>query len=281
MKIPEFDDALWAPSEFLEKKFKRRFWRRFFATIGPHFTLKTIDGIQSIVDLRDLQGVSKVILKDDRYEDYARKLALKWIRPDSNVIDIGANIGFWSVFCAKQTTGTVYAFEPDAANLRLLEANLKINHIKNVKVSNKACANEKSVLKLYLSPSNFGDHQLFDSGESRKSVNIDVCRIDDEIGVLDNVSFVKIDVQGFEEMALRGLEKNLVANRDVTVFCEFWPDGMRKAGSDPDRFLDWMASLGFKMKTIPHLQEKMLDLPRNEIYKLCANGAYVDLIFQR
>lgn len=281
MKIPEFDDALWAPSPFLEKKFKRRFWRRLFSTIGPRFTLKTIDGIQSIVDLRDLQGVSKVILKDDRYEDYARKLALNWIRPGSAVIDIGANIGFWSVFCAKHTTGAVYAFEPDVANLRLLEANLKLNHIKNVKVSSKACANEKTVLKLFLSPSNFGDHQLFDSGESRQSVDIDVCRIDDEIGVIENVSFIKIDVQGYEEMALRGAEKNLNANRDVVVYCEFWPDGMRKAGSDPDRFLDWMESLGFKMKTIPHLKEQVLDLSRKQVYELCANGAYVDLIFER
>ncbi len=281
MRIAEFNEDLWAPSNFLQKKFKRRFWRRFFSTIGPHYTLKTVDGIQSVVDLRDLQGVPKQLLKEDRYEDFARKLALKWIKPGSAVIDIGANIGFWSVFCAKQTTNTIYAFEPDQENLRLLNTNLKLNHIENVKVFSKACANEKSVQKLYLSPSNFGDHQLFDSGESRKSVTIEVCRIDDEIGVLDNVSFVKIDVQGFEEMALRGLEKNLTANKDVVVFCEFWPDGMRKAGSDPDRFLDWMASLGFKMQTIPHLKEQVLDLPRNEIYKLCANGAYVDLIFKR
>jgi FkbM family methyltransferase len=281
MQVPGFDNALWTPSPFLLKRFRRRFWRQLLSRVGPRYTLKHVSNQDMIVDLRDLQGVSKEILKEGLFEEFACDLAKKWIRPDSQVIDIGANIGFWSVHCAQQTSNTVYAFEPDAKNVELLRANVAINQCSNVQIVPKACGIKAEPLNLYRSSTNYGDHQMYRSQEAREATNVQVCRIDDEIGVLKNLSFVKIDVQGFEEWALRGLAENLKAARDVVVLCEFWPQGMANAGSNPDVFLDWMADLGFQFQVIPHLSNTVLSMPRSQLYQLCAGGKYADLVFAR
>lgn len=281
IKIPEFSQPLWRPSAFLLKKFTRRFWRLFFSAIGPRYTLTEVDGIRTVVDLKDLQGVSKELLKKGRFEDFARGLAKDWIAADSSVIDIGANIGFWSIECSKFTRGKIFAFEPDPENLKLLRANLDLNHRVNVSVVPKACGAQRAVLKLYRSKSNAGDHQLYQTSEKREGVQVEVCSIDEEIGVLKDLSFVKIDVQGFEHFALQGMEHNLRANQNVTILCEFWPDGMRQAGSQPDAFLDWMEQLGFRMRVIPHLEDRIYTLEREKLYELCSNGRYVDLVFSR
>lgn len=220
-------------------------------------------------------------MKESQVETYACDQAKRWIHPDSVVIDIGANIGFWSIHCSRLTKNRVYAFEPDPQNLELLSTNIKINRFENVVVIPKACGDKKARLKLYRSKSNFGDHQMFPSGEKRETVDVDVCTIDEEIGVQKNVSFVKIDVQGFEEFALKGLEKTLIANPEVVVLCEFWPQGMERAGTDTHAFLDWIRSLGFKIEVIPHLQNKSVKMTDEELFEICSGGRYADLIFSR
>ena len=60
------------------------------------------------------------------------------------------------------------------------------------------------------------------------------------------VDFLKIDVQGYEHHALRGMAKLLDRNRQLAVLTEFWPHGIREAGGDPDEYLRRFADHDFR-----------------------------------
>jgi hypothetical protein len=70
-------------------------------------------------------------------------------------------------------------------------------------------------------------------------------RLDD--CVTGPVDLIKMDVQGFEVHALDGMETVIAASPRLTVFTEFWPEGLRRAGSDAAKFLRRLRSLGMEI----------------------------------
>lgn len=235
-----------------------------------------------VLDLKDEVGVSRLILKNQRFEPYACELVDRHIKPHMSAVDIGANIGFWSLFLTKRTDKPVYLFEPEPANFALLKQNLEMNQIPNAQLFNKGLGSEAKRLTLHKSKKNFGDHRLYASESGRETVQVDVVRLDDEIGVLKDLGFIKIDVQGFELQSLLGARKNLEANRDLTILSEFWPKGMRLAGSNPNDYLDYLTSLGFSFKVLDEKSSSLLTMNREQLFQHCENlKSDVDLWWSR
>ena len=78
------------------------------------------------------------------------------LKPGMNVVDIGANIGLYTVIAAKKVgeNGKVFAFEPERENNSLLRKNVEINSFKNVFVSDIALSDSAGERELYLSQDN-------------------------------------------------------------------------------------------------------------------------------
>jgi FkbM family methyltransferase len=78
------------------------------------------------------------------------------------VVDIGANIGYYSLIAAEPigTDGKVYAFEPDPDNYALLVRNVELNGYRNVETVEKAVSSESGFVTLYIDRSNFGNRSL-------------------------------------------------------------------------------------------------------------------------
>lgn len=124
-------------------------------------------------------------------------------------------IGIFTLKAAKQVgkKGLVLAFEPERSNFRLLQLNVKINNLGNVKVFMVGLDEHNRWAHLYLDDRNTGGHSVcFQRG--RKSCPIRLTTLDKMVeryafGILD---FLKIDVEGYELNVLKGAKRTLTKN---------------------------------------------------------------------
>lgn len=197
-------------------------------------------------------------LKNDRHEIEVLK---KIIKPGDNVLDIGANIGFYARLLSEMTgpEGQVYCFEPDSVNFGYLKKNA--GDLKNVHLFNKAVASERGILKVYKSKLLNVDHRTYpvnnyDSIEEIESVSIDELIAE---GKIRNIQVIKIDIQGFELSAFSGMKKLLSGSRDLKIVAEYWPHGFKRAGVSALEFYDFFDKMGYSFTILEETGEKKLN----------------------
>jgi len=175
----------------------------------------------------------------------------KWIKENIKegmvVLDVGANVGDYIKFLAEIVgkTGKVYAFEPDPLNFAYLKK--YAGNYPNVIIENVAVGEKDGTIKLYQSKKLNVDHQTFDSGESRKSIVIPCISLDSYLKD-HKVDLLKIDIQGYDYIAMKGATKILAENKKMFVIGEFWPYGLSKAGSTPKEYLELLKNNGFTVE---------------------------------
>jgi FkbM family methyltransferase len=203
------------------------------------------------------------------FADRRERAVLKSIiRPGMTVADVGANIGIYTRFFAQAVggTGAVHAFEPAPDNFRRLRATTR--GLNNVTVTQSAVGDVSGKTRLYLSPQLNVDHQTFDSGEGRVSVDVPLISLDDYF-IGREVHVIKIDVQGFEMKVLKGALRTLQQSAGITVLMELWPYGLQRAGTDPHELLVFLEKLGFKITPI-------LDEPNDSVRTLLSRLSKID-----
>src|SRR5262249_36182110 len=149
------------------------------------------------------------------YEPFETGLLQNQLRPGDVVVDVGANIGYYTLLFARCVgpRGRVFAFEPDQTNFDLLRRNVERNGYTNVTLVRKAVAAQSGKLRLYLCEDNKGDHRTYDSHDGRPSLEIDAVSLDDYFaGERGSIALIKMDIQGAEEGALRGMRRLLADN---------------------------------------------------------------------
>ncbi len=95
---------------------------------------------------------------------------------------------------------------------------------------------------------NSGDNRLCDDPAETGVIPVDVVTLDDAVAG-ERIDFVKLDVQGWELEALRGMSRILTENPRVNLFVEFWPYGLRRAGSTPFDLVSFLRHNRFRLKT--------------------------------
>ena len=136
------------------------------------------------------------------------------------VIDVGANIGYYTLLMAK-SDAYFHSYEPELNNFKLLEKNVFENNlISNVSLYNKAVSNFEGFSKLYLSNETTGEHKLnFDRFQNNNFIQVEVTKIN-----LDKIDFAKIDVEGEELHVLQGMKQ--LPNK---IMIEFNPEEIKKS----------------------------------------------------
>jgi FkbM family methyltransferase len=201
------------------------------------------------VDERDSMGLSI----DPLFEPLETEFCSAMVRPGAVVVDIGANIGYYTLIFASRVgpSGKVIAFEPDADNFRLLGANVAENHFTNVTANQAAISNVNERLELYRNEVNRMDHRTYDPGEGWHSVTVRALRLDDYFPAgARRVDLIKMDIQGSEPKALGGMTGVLTENPGIVLVTELWPYGLRRGGHDPAAFLARLQELGFQFSEI-------------------------------
>ena len=129
---------------------------------------------------------------------------------DAIIIDIGANIGYYSLLSAAMGY-TCYSFEPDPSNFEKLNSSIKLNNFDNkIKLYKNALsnkANETIILSTVAgSIVNHGCLTVLKDfiSTSRNTVQCVTLKLDDVINKNDNILLIKIDVEGFEPEVIEG-----------------------------------------------------------------------------
>jgi FkbM family methyltransferase len=209
-----------------------------------------------------------------------------WLRsvilPADTVIDVGANIGYFSVLAAKAVgpRGTVVAVEPDPANLRLLRANLWQNGCDNVRVVAAAATDARRLLALRRSSSNAGDHQVHDEGDVGDTLVAGVA-LDDLLDG-DPVDVIKIDTQGVDHLVVDGLRRTLSSCPTAQTLAEFWLDGMEARGVDAAGVLEGYSALGRSISVLDG-QGAAVPASHDEVLRAAeaAQGRFLNLVLGR
>jgi FkbM family methyltransferase len=168
------------------------------------------------------------------YADHAeRKFLRRTLSPGDVAVDVGANIGIYTQLLSRWVgpTGLVYSFEPSPENFgRLQSATRKLA---NVRLSQSAVGESSRRTALYVSDKLNVDHRAYPpEGDSRPTVPIEMIALDDYFKTGERVDLIKMDIQGYELHALRGASRVLADNPTIKLLFEFWPYGLKQAGSN-------------------------------------------------
>lgn len=220
------------------------------------------------IDKQDLI-ISEKLLCSKVWEDHETKLYIKSLQKGQILLDIGAHIGYYTLLGSEIVgkKGKVYAFEPDPKNFQILQRNVKENKCTNVVLINKAVCDRGGKIKLYLNKENTGDHRTYNSKGGRKSIEIDSISLDEYFSANQKVDFIKIDIQGGEFKALKGASKILKGNKNLKIFSEFWPYGLKLNKSNPKDFLKLLTKNQFKLYQISENLKGLIPIISNELLK--------------
>ena len=224
--------------------------------IGKVMSLKlnrvtTVEGISLCLDKCDSLALSY----NRVYEPEETLLIKNTIKSGMRVIDIGANIGYYTTIFSKLTQdGFVHSFEPDNQNFKILQKNCQLNKCRNVKLHNRAAGNCDSLQKLYLSDTNHGDHRSYPVGDNRDFIEIKMVTIDNFLKSESNFDFIKMDIQGFEMNALEGI-KNTLLNSKPMLLMEIWPEALIKNNTHPSSIIAFLRKANYNIYDVENLEE--------------------------
>jgi FkbM family methyltransferase len=208
-------------------------------------------------------------------------LLQRLVRPGMSVIDVGANIGLYSLLLSRlvDRNGSVLAFEPEPSLFAILRENCVRNNATNILPFQCALGRANRLASFHRSAFNSGDNRLDDASGEHDAIEVSVQRFDD-LQPDSKPDFVKIDVQGHELAALSGMERALSANRNVQVLFEFSPAALEKAGTPPNQLLEFFRERGFELYETAGARLTKLRNPRQLIFDL-RGRRYTNLLAAR
>jgi FkbM family methyltransferase len=215
--------------------------------------------------------VSRRIAEEGIWEPYETSLVMDLLHPGAVFVDVGANIGYFTVLAAT-IAGKVFAFEPDPENFRLLEANLALNALqRKVTAVPAALAEEDGEGRLYLSEDNLGDHQIYAAGDARESVPIELLSGSHYLqGRLDSLDLLKVDTQGSEYGVVAGLMPLLSAlARPPRILLELTPLSLRHAGSSGRALVELLGELRQSFWIVDHIEHRLVASSCEELAGWC------------
>ena len=182
-------------------------------------------------------AVARTLVASGQWQPKESSLIASKLPTEGVAIDVGANIGYVTGVMAEKVgpNGLVLAFEPEETNYGFLERTVSENGWAQVSATRAACGDAPGRLALHKDPVNWGNHSLALDAELHVAGTevVDVVTLDDVMRErrLSRLDVMKIDVQGWELKVLRGASRLKVLR--PTLFAEFFPRGLRAAGTEP------------------------------------------------
>ena len=197
-----------------------------FSTILAKDPIIYVEEFQGVFEIGVHSDLFKQMMVYKRYEPEIAQCCLKYLNKNRDAIDIGANVGFYTILFAKNLNRRrVLSIEPTANTLQRLYKNIEINRVKeNVLVYEGVAINYtgKAEIKIiegkeeYSSIGEIKHPSVFGSAYISKKVN---CTTVDELVnqySLD-IGFVKIDVEGAEHIVFEGCKELLKLHRPIII----------------------------------------------------------------
>lgn len=221
------------------------YFRKVLRRLGLVASYKTEKVGDFLVTYEPKTDIGAKLFSGERFEQNEIDIAAKYIRKDSIILDIGANIGLHALsFSAMAKDGLVIAYEPQPKTFRTLQQNIFQNYIKNIIPLNVAIAKESALAEFYVM-SDDAYSSLIDTGrkELTEKVKVLCTAIDGLLGAI-KVDFVKIDVEGLELNVLQSMSSLIVQHHPV-IFCEIYKGNI--VYNNPEETITYLRSFGYQV----------------------------------
>lgn len=245
-KIPPFE-------RWLIKRVANKDAASVYYRLVPHsntysttdFRIFSRNGYKTKVFLNDYLGHCLFFnYNNPELESY--RLLFGLVKNNSVCIDIGANIGYISMgMAAIARQGKVIGFEPDQINYASAIENLSLNNLPNLEIVNLGLGENSSeaVIDVQVSENRGRNRIAVDAQDGEKII---IVKLDDFLSQrnIDKVTFIKVDIEGYEYKALKGAEKTL-RQCLPTLFVEIDEENLAYQGDCAKDVLEYLQNVGY------------------------------------
>lgn len=251
-----------------------RLWLRALPPLTRDYLWVSIDGFR-MYGAREHHVMLYWLLRG-KYERHTRTLFEEAAKPGAHVLDIGAHIGYFTLLGARAvgSAGSVYAFEPDPANYRFLCHNVALNGAEDVVTTvPKAVAGTSGIREFFANTKSSVASSFWGRGRSVSATRVECTTVDD---FLDGgeIDVVKVDVEGAEIEALRGMRRTLTGSRRLVVFVECNPTGLASSGASARELLDELEALELDVSVVDEKQRRLLPVTSELLNPDLADGRW-------
>jgi FkbM family methyltransferase len=197
------------------------------------------------------EDVGRSILFGKSYEPAETRVLQKFIAESSTCIDIGANVGYFSLLMGSRCRqGKVYAFEPIPLNSSLLRASIELNRFDNIEIVEYAVGNSDSVV-LFSQSTDSAYSSIIDTERKpvERSIQVPMTMLDTFLSdkCISSVDILKIDVEGAEGLVVEGARSLLgdCHRRPRLVLMELYDPNLSAFGTRALEIVDSMRELGY------------------------------------
>lgn len=277
--------------------------------IMTHGVIPTLERMRGFYTMPDDPLWFRLELLTQRHETETVEHLKRLVKPGMVALDIGAHVGYYARMLAKLTSGggRVYAFEPHPRTYVMLCSN--ISAMNNVTPTQAAVAEENGTAELfdYLMMSASGslhfDESMLDLQKSQLGTGDIAPRIENDFPVekfsvktlnLDDylasqgvtqIGFIKMDIEGAEIGALRGLRRTIANSPDLNMIMEYNPQALKAFGHEPVAAFDEVLALGFGHAQIINPDSTLTDVTPESLKalteQLMQNMGVVNVLFSK
>ncbi len=253
-------------------------------------------GLLDLAFMRSFYISSYFTYKKHLEDPYARLVKYhRHLFREGNVIDVGANIGYTSFVFSKVVDAPfkIFAFEPEARNLEILkQASQKYQFSDKLVSVAAAVGDHEGEIELWQNEAHNGDHRILtDAFKKQFKGRIKIQKT--PIVTVDNylkkhavgfpISFIKIDVQGYELAVCKGMVDTLSCNPDAVVGFEYCPSVMEALGFQSEQLLNFFQERDYQFFTLNKENEiQLYDIEHGHTKLLQARPHdYIDIFCAR
>lgn len=241
---------IWIANNFIVSKLRQNFTE--------------INGQKMFLDSKDALNLST----QGVYDPLETEIIKKTLKKGDIAIDLGANIGYYTLLFAKLVgeTGKVFAFEPEPSNVELIKKNLAINGHHNVVVEQKAVSDKSGKAKLYSNGSVLTIQNASNPHKIQKPILVDAVSLEDYFKKrCKSIDFIKMDIEGAEYFALKGMRSLLEKNEKIKMIIEFAPCFLKNAGVKPEEYLELLKNYGFALNWVSEREKKIVPISAEKL----------------
>jgi FkbM family methyltransferase len=237
-------------------EFRGKLQRMMFSSGSKWVAVDVLDRYVQWVDLHDLYVSSGCF--NNTYEPNETSYFISRLNSGDTVLDIGANIGWFTLVAAKHTgkMGRIHSFEPRPETARMLKRTISDNHLRNqVTVWEYALSNSWGKVDLVWRKDTRNPGHSYVRGNSTEAVgNYDSTSVTaaplDELLPDIAPDVIKIDIEGAEPLAIEGA-RNAILRKRPAILSELFPEQLeRVCGMSAAQYIDQLARMGYSCFSI-------------------------------